>query len=411
MIHIAVTSLWKVSNNLKQTIEYTEDKNKTKYFKDLDSTIKYAMNEDKTEESFFISGINCNVESALEEMIDVKKTFNKEKGILAFHGYQSFKEDEVSPELAHKIGIELANEMWGDKYQVIVTTHLNTNHIHNHFVVNSVSFIDGKKYSYTNKEIASLRNTNDSICEKYNLSHLEEKATKSGTDYRYYLGKNNYSKSAKRDIDIAINSSYSYKEFESTLESMGYKVSYRYEHLTIKHKNYKRNIRVDREFGEEYTIDSIKRRIKLPKKLLDENYYINYYHIKKKEKKKYHGLIGLYRYYCFLLKIYPSYPKKYKITYQMRQDLNKLDELNKQTVFLAKYNLDTEEKFNNYYDELSQKIKSSNDKEQINLIREDLKLMNQISERIKKINENLEEYEKDKKELIRDEWRSSRTSS
>ena len=122
-------------------------------------------------------------------------------------------------------------------------------------------------------------------------------------------------------------------------------------------------------------------------------------------------MIGLYRYYCFLLKIYPSYPKKYKITYQMRQDLNKLDELNKQTVFLAKYNLDTEEKFNNYYDELSQKIKSSNDKEQIKLIREDLKLMNQISERIKKLNENLEEYEKDKKELIRDEWRSSRTSS
>ena len=91
---IAVTSLWKVSNNLKQTIEYTEDKNKTKYFKDLDSTIKYAMNDDKTEESFFITGINCNVESALEEMIDVKKTFNKETGILAFHGYQSFKEDE-----------------------------------------------------------------------------------------------------------------------------------------------------------------------------------------------------------------------------------------------------------------------------------------------------------------------------
>ena len=144
MIHIAVTSLWKVSNNLKQTIEYTEDRNKTKYFKNLDSTIKYATNEDKTEESFYISGINCNVESALEEMIDVKKTFNKEKGIQAFHGYQSFKEDEVSPELAHKIGIELANEMWGDKFQVIVTTHLNTNHIHNHFVVNSVSFIDGK---------------------------------------------------------------------------------------------------------------------------------------------------------------------------------------------------------------------------------------------------------------------------
>ena len=84
--------------------------------------------------------------STLEDMINTKKRFNKTDGILAYHAYQSFKENEVTPELAHEIGIKLAEEMWGDKFEVVVSTHLNTNHIHNHFVINSVSFIDGKKY-------------------------------------------------------------------------------------------------------------------------------------------------------------------------------------------------------------------------------------------------------------------------
>ena len=70
--------------------------------------------------------------------------FGKEGGILAFHGEQSFKEGEVTPELAHEIGVKLAEEMWGERFQVIVTTHLNTKHIHNHFLLNSVSFKDGK---------------------------------------------------------------------------------------------------------------------------------------------------------------------------------------------------------------------------------------------------------------------------
>ena len=68
----------------------------------------------------------------------IKKHYKKENGILAFHSFQSFKEGEVSPELAHQIGIELANKMWGDRFQVVVSTHLNTKHIHNHFVINCV---------------------------------------------------------------------------------------------------------------------------------------------------------------------------------------------------------------------------------------------------------------------------------
>ncbi|WP_178095770.1 relaxase/mobilization nuclease domain-containing protein, partial [Pseudomonas sp. Kh7] len=87
------------------------------------------------------SALNCSVETAEEEMVLTKKRFNKTGGILGFHAFQSFKEGEVSPEIAHEIGVKLAEEMWGDRFEVVISTHLNTKHYHNHFVINSVSFL------------------------------------------------------------------------------------------------------------------------------------------------------------------------------------------------------------------------------------------------------------------------------
>lgn len=86
-----------------------------------------------------MQGGECSKRNGICKIIN-----GKTDRILAFHGEQSFKEGEVTPELAHEIGVRLANEMWGDRFQVVVTTHLNTDHIHNHFVLNSVSFKDGK---------------------------------------------------------------------------------------------------------------------------------------------------------------------------------------------------------------------------------------------------------------------------
>ena len=79
-------------------------------------------------------------------MLAVKKRYGKDEGIMAFHGYQSFAPyDDITPDTAHKMGILLAEELWGDRFQVLVATHLDKeNHLHNHFVVNSVSFIDGR---------------------------------------------------------------------------------------------------------------------------------------------------------------------------------------------------------------------------------------------------------------------------
>ena len=111
-------------------------------------------------------------------MMLTKKSYNKTKGILGFHSFQSFKENEVTPELSHEIGVRLAEEMWGDRFEVMVSTHVNTNHIHNHFVINSVSFKDGKKYYDNRINYAKLRRLSDELCEEYGLSILKEKPCK-----------------------------------------------------------------------------------------------------------------------------------------------------------------------------------------------------------------------------------------
>ena len=120
---MATTSIWKVESRLDKVIKYTTDKDKTEneeYIKDLyktlHNTIEYTKASFKTEEQFYVSGVNCLPQNALQEMMLTKKHFGKEKGIVAYHGFQSFAEGEVTPKQAHEIGVKLAEELWGDKY-------------------------------------------------------------------------------------------------------------------------------------------------------------------------------------------------------------------------------------------------------------------------------------------------------
>ena len=106
-------------------------------------------------------------------MVATKKIYDKTDGIIGFHAYQSFKEGEVTPDIAHEIGVKLAQEMWND-YEVVIATHQNTNHIHNHFIINSVSFKTGIKYNNNKTNYAKLRNISDSLCMEYKLGTLDE---------------------------------------------------------------------------------------------------------------------------------------------------------------------------------------------------------------------------------------------
>lgn len=174
---MAVSKLWKVTERLGQVIDYATNPEKTanpeysqEEYQALKDVLAYAKDEEKTEREFFCEGINCNVSTARDQFITIKEQYDKTDGIQAYHGYLSFKENEVTPEQAQQIGMEFANRMWGKRFQVVVTTHLNTKHLHCHFVVNSVSFADGKRLQNNEKSWYYFRHIADEICLEHNLS-------------------------------------------------------------------------------------------------------------------------------------------------------------------------------------------------------------------------------------------------
>ena len=153
---MATTSLWHIEGRLKDLIDYVENPEKTKAkiseLQDLYNVFSYVQRPEATQEGEYVTAINCLKETALRQMILTKKRYGKTDGYIAWHGYQSFKPEEVTPQLAHEIGVKLAKEMWGDRFEIIVTTHLDKEHIHCHFCFNSVSFRDGGKYNYSKIE-------------------------------------------------------------------------------------------------------------------------------------------------------------------------------------------------------------------------------------------------------------------
>lgn len=195
---MATTSIWAVKGWLGKVVLYIENPEKTEnpqfyrqknmtdvQVQNLSDVIDYAARPEKTTAALdsesvpilrqLVSGINCLPTTARDEMLAVKKRFGKEDGVVAYHGYQSFAPGEATPEMAHEIGVKLARKLWGEKYQVLVATHLDKeNHLHNHFVVNTVSFIDGIRYHRTGKDYYEMRTVSDALCREYGLSVVEK---------------------------------------------------------------------------------------------------------------------------------------------------------------------------------------------------------------------------------------------
>ena len=138
---MATTSLWHIEGRLKDLIDYVENPEKTKAkapeLQDLYNVFTYVQRPEATQKGEYVTALNCLKETALRQMILTKKRYGKTDGYIAWHGYQSFKPEEVTPQLAHEIGVKLAKEMWGDRFEIIVTTHLDKEHIHCHFCFKS----------------------------------------------------------------------------------------------------------------------------------------------------------------------------------------------------------------------------------------------------------------------------------
>ena len=240
---MAVTSIWRVNGWLGKLVIYVENPEKTdnpSYVSQgtaegktggLDDVIQYAMNSSKTQKADeeqaeilrnFVSGINCHPATAREEMLAVKKRFGKETGTVAYHGYQSFAPGEATPEMAHEIGIKLAQRLWGDQYQVLLATHLDReSHLHNHFVVNTVSFQNGIKYHRTAKDYHDMQVISDELCREYQLSVIEDPQYGRSKHYGEWRAEQEQRPTwrglVRSDVDEAIRQSMTDRQFYDAL--------------------------------------------------------------------------------------------------------------------------------------------------------------------------------------------------
>lgn len=246
---MATTGFWPVRGKLKDLVGYVENPDKTtdpKYLdSDLYAALQYAENDDKTDRKLFVSGINCSKSNAYSQMIAVKRKFGERGNVVAYHGFQSFAAGEVTPEEAHSIGIETARRMWGDRFQVIVTTHLNTENLHNHFLINSTSFKDGMKFRNKIGDHFELRKISDDICRERGKSILEEASFYGGEKKAYWLhkqGKKTHRDLLKEDIEYCLSYSSNPAEFMKQLRSLGYEIDT--VRMSVKAKGWQRSIRL-----------------------------------------------------------------------------------------------------------------------------------------------------------------------
>lgn len=254
----------------------------------LKNVLDYATNADKTkqkedDEELFVSGINCNAKTTFREFVELKEMYGKTGGVQCYHGYQSFPENEVTPEECHNLGVEFAQKMWGDTAQVVVCTHLDKqSHLHNHFVVNSVA-LDGHKLRDNEKNFYRMKAISDEICKEHNLSVVEqdkseqlsaEKAKKENTKIpknpkndETETADNQIRSRIKADCDRIINDAISPSEFVSRLRREGYLVKTEVKHMAVfppfgkvDKNGRKRFIRL-KSLGEDYTKEKISERI------------------------------------------------------------------------------------------------------------------------------------------------------
>ncbi|MBR0413735.1 MAG: relaxase/mobilization nuclease domain-containing protein [Clostridia bacterium] len=393
---MAVTKLWVVNDNLGRVIDYAKNPTKThkpKYSKEdiqsLRDVLAYATDEEKTDKELYVTGIHCDKHNARADFIRVKKQFQKTDGVQAYHGYMSFAPDELTPDECHQIGIEFAQRMWGDKFQVVVTTHLNTKSLHNHFVVNSVSFVDGKRL-HNEKAWFIFRRVADDICKEHGLGIIEKPETHIDSRFLQECDKKNMPTRynlAKAAIDDAIAHSRTMGEFQRNLIKLGYyyDLSKNRKYWTIRPMGSKKSIRLYR-LGEEYTNKRIQKRIE--ENTLKRNFQRNFqgyspppynphYDIRRVKG----SLYNLYLYYCYRLGCFDKPEQKqppHKLHYLIRQDLMKVEKYSQEARLLGKHHIDTTEQLLSF--------KESCEKETDALIEERKHLRNQ--ERHKDISES-----------------------
>lgn len=169
---MATSKIWAVHTSSGNKIGYIEDKEKTTA--SIEDLVPVVTEGVKTDNGRLVAGLNCDPWSAMSEMESVKQKFSKTDGVQAYHGYISFgPKDSMSATDVLKVAKEVAEDIWGDRFQVVLAVHNNTNTLHCHFVVNSVSFVDGLKARDNEHNYYYLKQKVDEKCKKYDLAVTE----------------------------------------------------------------------------------------------------------------------------------------------------------------------------------------------------------------------------------------------
>ena len=306
-------------------------------------------------------------------------------------------------------------------------------------VLQSCSVVDGKKYRNTVENYALMRRLSDDLCREYNLSVIEEKACGKIDYTKYYnayIQKSDYYTTTKEDVDFAIKQAYSYKNFEAILEKLGYTITIRANKISLCRPPYKRNIRIERSFGIEYSIANIKERIlstemervPFPEVFKRSKRYTG--RIKKQMRVDRGRLYRLYLHYCYILKVFPKKKNtRAKLMPEMRKEIKKMEEISDEIKFLCRNKIKTTEELFSYkklvVDELKNQMKSRNivrrkrqkekspEKRQrlcdeilelsnkIKYLKQEVRYCEKIEEHNQRIKDNLKEVQEQEKEKTR----------
>ena len=365
---MAITKIWSVKSRLDTSLKYIANPDKTTLQPDIEAVegvIKYIKNNDKTEQCKYVKAYNCTVDKAFSEMMETQEFFGKagrKNSVLAYHLVQSFKDFETTPEIAHKCGLELAERLFADKYEVVVATHLDHKHLHNHIIINAVSYLDGYKYRNNFKDyFIDIRGISDQICIENCLSVIEHPKRR-GMHYGEWLalkeGRPTIRGSIRRDIDEIIKCSYTMEQFWQNLKKRGFVVHRKgpnIKYTSIIAPNAKRPMRLD-NLGEGYSEAEILERIiatrngiitAVPSEMPKKQYKFRG-SLKNVKGKKLKGFMALYFHYLYLFKKIQRKQTPQRVSFFMREEMIKFDRYQKQFKFLFSHDIETGEQLQKY---------------------------------------------------------------
>ena len=231
----------------------------------MSKAIAYILNPEKTDEKLLVSSYGCASETAAREFEWTRK-IAEQKGmnpvrIIARHVIQSFEIGEVTPELAHEIGKQFADEILGGKYEYVLTTHIDKDHVHNHLIFNAVDFVDYHAYKSYKRIYYDMREVSDRLCKENGLSVIPPSQNK-GMGYKEYTEAKrgtSWKQKLKQTIDRLVITAKDYDDFLRLMQEAGYEIKTG-KYISVRAKGQERFTR-SKTIGENYTEERIKERI------------------------------------------------------------------------------------------------------------------------------------------------------